>query len=312
MERLAGVDGDAGHEGGRVYNEGPYNEGVYNEGVYNEGVYNVSVGENSVFPDPRAMSASPVSSINASPGGEMRAASRRFWQPFEDVALLATVLAHRHHMPTSPNVRHYWETISQQLWAEHALRRNTRQCRDRFNLLYSRGVRNIACNVAPDSQRDVLILQIAEVFEYTDRGLYRVLPTDNGPRLVPNAEIVNPAANPVTGGGGGGGSGVPPEWGQISSSVASLMASTQKLASDLQNLSERFTQLSNEVRNMQLRMNYGPIPMRRTQSSEAHYETNSYDVNYQTTVAQPHLQRPLFPHLDQASQFPPPHPDQPN
>lgn len=196
--------------------------------------------------------ASPASS--ASPGS-VRRVGRRFWQPSEDIVLLDTVLAHRYEVPISPNVRHFWDSVSRQLFQEHALQRNTRQCRDRFNLLYARGVRNAACNVEPENARDALILKVARVFHATDQGHYRMSPgadASTDMSMGPSAGILTAPAGATPQAGNS------MDWNYMANSVSSLVASTRSLAAEVRDLSARFTQLSQQVRYIQVRLARAP------------------------------------------------------
>ncbi|SCU87070.1 LAME_0D08658g1_1 [Lachancea meyersii CBS 8951] len=211
--------------------------------------------------------------------------SRRLWTPMEDLVLLTLVLTHKHALPVASNARRFWEFVSQQLLQEHSLHRNTRQCRDRFNLLHARGVRNATCNVEPSSHRDALTLKIAQVFDSTDRGHYRLSReyieqlNSNSPQTLSydgsdqqfhaESQLSHVNAYPtVTGPGASVPMAIPhamphendkhsaptSELIHISNSITSLVSSSQRLATDFQDLSERFAHLTNQVRYIQMRL----------------------------------------------------------
>ncbi|SCU95683.1 LANO_0E11034g1_1 [Lachancea nothofagi CBS 11611] len=243
------------------------------------------------------LETSPTSSASS---GSSQKPSRRLWSPMEDLFLLTLVLTHKHALPVSSNVRRFWEFVSFQLLQEHSLQRNTRQCRDRFNLLYTRGVRNAACNVEPGSHRDALILKIAQVFDSTGRGHYRLsrayskqprqdtsqllyqglpfaqahVPDHNaysgfglGPATIDTADSVSPETTKFP---------EPSELTHISDSVSSLMASTQSLATDFQDLSERFTQLSDQVKFIQMRLDNIHEPPYHNRLMPGMYNSNPF------------------------------------
>ncbi|SCU93762.1 LAFA_0F18074g1_1 [Lachancea sp. 'fantastica'] len=244
---------------------------------------------------------SPTSSTGSS---SSQKSSRRLWSPMEDLVLLTLILTHKHALPAASNAKRFWEFVSQQLRQEHSLHRNTRQCRDRFNLLYARGVRNAACNIEPSSHRDALTLKIAQVFESADRGHYRLSRASEHPHLgtpyhleyAHNSEQLHhpphhhhphpqhphpqhydaqqnqyhiPHANayPKIEPGAPHNLGSPhsvhhdtaelgptPDFEHLANSVTSLVSTSQTLAMDFQDLSQKFALLSDQVRLIQMRL----------------------------------------------------------
>ncbi|CEP62016.1 uncharacterized protein LALA0_S04e05842g [Lachancea lanzarotensis] len=232
-------------------------------------------------------SVSPTSSTGSS---SSQKSSRRLWSPMEDLVLLTLILTHKHALPAASNAKRFWEFVSQQLRQEHSLHRNTRQCRDRFNLLYARGVRNAACNIEPSSHRDALTLKIAQVFESSDRGHYKLSRASEQPSLgtpysLQHAHNNNPHQHhhqhhlqnqyhiphasayaemePETSHNLHGSHpahqdplqlGPTQDLSHISNSVTSLVSTSQTLALEFQDLSQKFALLSDQVKHIQMRL----------------------------------------------------------
>ncbi|SCV00661.1 LANO_0F07976g1_1 [Lachancea nothofagi CBS 11611] len=70
---------------------------------------------------------------------------RNFWSSNSDRALLETMLRHQNLLRSARKCRprsRYWLCISESLTSDYNMHRNKRQCRDRFNLIYWKAVRD--------------------------------------------------------------------------------------------------------------------------------------------------------------------------
>ncbi|SCU87637.1 LAMI_0D06876g1_1 [Lachancea mirantina] len=70
--------------------------------------------------------------------------TRQVWAADEDETLLRTMLENKAFLVEDRHSRsrsRFWRRISEGLYSNHNIARNKRQCRDRFNLLYWKGLR---------------------------------------------------------------------------------------------------------------------------------------------------------------------------
>lgn len=100
---------------------------------------------------------------------------RTTWKRDEDTCLLQLLLDGRHLLNSPKYIssprRKFWEFISSQLRKRFQIARNTRQCRDRFNLLYSKAAKKFQ-NVhdAPRHKFDRLLKDITVCFYFNPEG----------------------------------------------------------------------------------------------------------------------------------------------
>ncbi|SCW01043.1 LAFE_0D03818g1_1 [Lachancea fermentati] len=121
------------------------------------------------------------------------ARARNFWSLQEDELLLHTVINERRLLlqtrKSKPRSR-FWRHISSILHVQHCIGRNKRQCRDRFNLLFWKALRNKHEKVGANAVLDSLLLQCQQLF-YIDH--------DNNIMLrVEGARAATAGATPVT------------------------------------------------------------------------------------------------------------------
>ncbi|CUS22950.1 LAQU0S07e03906g1_1 [Lachancea quebecensis] len=114
---------------------------------------------------------------------------RNFWSVDGDRALLRAMLHHEHLLAVARKSRprsRYWQTISEALATQFGMHRNKRQCRDRFNLIYWKAVRDSHQDLSTDSELAGLMRECMRRF-YIDK--------DNNLMLRPQAPSpVTPAA----------------------------------------------------------------------------------------------------------------------
>lgn len=97
---------------------------------------------------------------------------RNFWSVHEDSFLLSVVIDNRDLLliPSKSRPRsRFWHHISDELRQLHGFERNKRQCRDRFNLLYWKAVRNKKPETDDTRELDRLLLQCLKLF-YIDKN----------------------------------------------------------------------------------------------------------------------------------------------
>lgn len=114
----------------------------------------------------------------------MRASNNRStWKLEEDLALLQLLLQNKdklnHFTARSYPLRKFWESISIDLRNLQNIDRNVRQCKDRFNLLFSKGVRIKINGVKPRSERDKMIQKILKTFKLDHKGHITTTQSDN-------------------------------------------------------------------------------------------------------------------------------------
>ncbi|KAM3162657.1 hypothetical protein ACU8KH_02912 [Lachancea thermotolerans] len=96
---------------------------------------------------------------------------RNFWSVDGDRALLRAMLHHEHLLAVARKSRprsRYWQTISETLAARFGMHRNKRQCRDRFNLIYWKAVRDSHQDLSADSELAGLMRECMRRF-YIDK-----------------------------------------------------------------------------------------------------------------------------------------------
>ncbi|AET37728.1 Rpi1p Ecym_1504 [Eremothecium cymbalariae DBVPG len=101
---------------------------------------------------------------------------RTTWKPHEDVSLLHILIDSKHQLTdpqfiSSPR-RKFWQWISDQLYRESHISRNTRQCRDRFNLLYKKTSKRFAAQLPPrpHDELDKLLKVLLDSFDFNPEG----------------------------------------------------------------------------------------------------------------------------------------------
>lgn len=97
---------------------------------------------------------------------------RNFWSVDGDRALLRAMLHHEHLLAVARKSRprsRYWQTISETLAARFGMHRNKRQCRDRFNLLFWKAVRDHRSNRKDLKKLDRLLAQCLTIL-YIDKN----------------------------------------------------------------------------------------------------------------------------------------------
>lgn len=100
---------------------------------------------------------------------------RTTWKRDEDTCLLQLLLDGRHLLNSPKYIssprRKFWEFISSQLRKRFQIARNTRQCRDRFNLLYSKAAKKFQnAHDAPRHKFDRLLKDITVCFYFNPEG----------------------------------------------------------------------------------------------------------------------------------------------
>ncbi|SCW04066.1 LAFE_0H05160g1_1 [Lachancea fermentati] len=236
-------------------------------------------------PAPASMGPSSTGSASNSAGNtptpdshrsSSKKASRLTWKGEEDVAMLTIVLGQRLRLRETTQYRKFWDKISELLLHQYGILRNTRQCRDRFNLLYAKGARNVTNNVTPCSERDKLLHNIVTTFKLSQKGHIVLQDATNSDlqfeplshqslrqdaasdqlseapsdydysNIPPNNSILRPPSGPVPA----------IEWKNMSEMVNTLMNCTNGLAMEIQSLGERFSQLTEQMNYLQKRMDY--------------------------------------------------------
>ncbi|SCU79063.1 LAME_0A07052g1_1 [Lachancea meyersii CBS 8951] len=132
------------------------------------------------------------SSTPLSSSGSFRRA-RNFWSVHEDTILVSTVIDNTAILKSSDNSSRprgrFWLHISFELKTRHGLNRNKRQCRDRFNLLFWKAVRDHRSSRGELKRLDALLAQCLTLL-YIDKN--------NVIMLKENAPIGDKNNNPTT------------------------------------------------------------------------------------------------------------------
>ncbi|CUS22733.1 LAQU0S06e04808g1_1 [Lachancea quebecensis] len=98
--------------------------------------------------------------------------ARNFWSVHEDTVLVATIIDNTAFLRGPANTRprsRFWLHISFELKVRHGLSRNKRQCRDRFNLLFWKAVRDHRSNRKDLKKLDRLLAQCLTIL-YIDKN----------------------------------------------------------------------------------------------------------------------------------------------
>ncbi|AGO11459.1 AaceriACR214Cp [[Ashbya] aceris (nom. inval.)] len=121
-------------------------------------------------------SATPQDSFEGSNSYKLPKYARTTWKPHEDISLLRILLNSKQQLSdpqfiSSPR-RKFWQWISDQLYRESHISRNTRQCRDRFNLLYKKTSKRFATQPPPPPQDELekLLKMLLESFAFNPEG----------------------------------------------------------------------------------------------------------------------------------------------
>ncbi|CAR25389.1 KLTH0G18414p [Lachancea thermotolerans CBS 6340] len=98
--------------------------------------------------------------------------ARNFWSVHEDTVLVATIIDNTAFLRGPANTRprsRFWLHISFELKVRHGLSRNKRQCRDRFNLLFWKAVRDHRSSRKDLKKLDRLLAQCLTIL-YIDKN----------------------------------------------------------------------------------------------------------------------------------------------
>ena len=98
--------------------------------------------------------------------------ARNFWSVHEDTVLVATIIDNTAFLRGPANTRprsRFWLHISFELKVRHGLARNKRQCRDRFNLLFWKAVRDHRSSRKDLKRLDRLLAQCLTIL-YIDKN----------------------------------------------------------------------------------------------------------------------------------------------
>ncbi|SCU77341.1 LAFA_0A01222g1_1 [Lachancea sp. 'fantastica'] len=102
----------------------------------------------------------------------MRRPARTIWRNEQDVLLVSllteyrSLLDNRTHAQNhaARTLKQFWDLIARELTARYHIVRNARQCKDRFRLLYTRGIRNMHNGVDPQTGVEALCLELNKMF----------------------------------------------------------------------------------------------------------------------------------------------------
>ena len=100
--------------------------------------------------------------------------SRSTWKSDDDLALMKTLLnradtLHDHYLQSSP-AKHFWDIIIKDLAEIEKIDKNARQCRDRFNILYSKGIRNKISAKPINSENEKVLERVVSIFHLDEKG----------------------------------------------------------------------------------------------------------------------------------------------
>lgn len=100
--------------------------------------------------------------------------NRSAWKSRDDMALMKTLLnrvdiLHEHFLQSFPT-KHFWEIVIKDLAKLENIERNARQCRDRFNILYSKGMRNKLAGKVPTNSNEKVMELIVMTFHLDEKG----------------------------------------------------------------------------------------------------------------------------------------------
>lgn len=100
--------------------------------------------------------------------------NRSTWKSRDDMALMKTLLnrvdiLHEHFLQSFPT-KHFWEIVIKDLAKLENIERNARQCRDRFNILYSKGMRNKLAGKVPTNSNEKVMELIVMTFHLDEKG----------------------------------------------------------------------------------------------------------------------------------------------
>ncbi|SCU77343.1 LAFA_0A01244g1_1 [Lachancea sp. 'fantastica'] len=118
------------------------------------------------------LSVSRTSTPSSTSSSSLRRA-RNFWSVHEDTALVSTVIDNTAILKGSDNSNRprgrFWLHISFELKNKHGITRNKRQCRDRFNLLFWKAVRDRNTSRGELKRLDALLSQCLTLL-YIDKN----------------------------------------------------------------------------------------------------------------------------------------------
>ncbi|CEP64929.1 uncharacterized protein LALA0_S15e00584g [Lachancea lanzarotensis] len=113
----------------------------------------------------------------------MRRPARTIWRNEQDVLLVSLLTEYRTLLDNRSDARHhaartlkqFWDLIARELTARYHIVRNARQCKDRFRLLYTRGIRNTHNGIDPQTGVDALCLELNQMFYLDARNNINLL-----------------------------------------------------------------------------------------------------------------------------------------
>ncbi|SCU79068.1 LAME_0A07074g1_1 [Lachancea meyersii CBS 8951] len=103
----------------------------------------------------------------------MRRPGRTIWRNEQDVLLVSLLTEYRSllnggdvgvRQHSARTRKQFWDLIARELTVRYHVVRNPRQCKDRFRLLYTRGIRNMHNGVDPQTGVDALCLELNRIF----------------------------------------------------------------------------------------------------------------------------------------------------
>ncbi|SCU90843.1 LANO_0D10066g1_1 [Lachancea nothofagi CBS 11611] len=148
-------------------------------------------------------SATPVALTPASsstPSGSISCRrARNFWSVHEDTVLVSIIIDNTTFLRGPANTRprsRFWLHISFELKVRHGLSRNKRQCRDRFNLLFWKAVRDHRSNRKDLKKLDSLLAQCLTLL-YIDKNNVIMLKENRTSHGLVGGTATNSATSPL-------------------------------------------------------------------------------------------------------------------
>ena len=126
---------------------------------------------------------------------------RNFWSVEGDCALLQTMLQNEHLLSIARKSRprsRYWQTISDALSSHYNMHRNKRQCRDRFNLIYWKAVRDSKQDAPATSELGSLVHECMCRFYIDKDNNLMVRSPEAAPPTIPDPVVPAAPAPPAT------------------------------------------------------------------------------------------------------------------
>lgn len=124
--------------------------------------------------------------------------SRVSWSSEEDLMLVQQVIKHKDLLRDpkfSKPRKTFWDSIRRFLQDEHGIKRNTRQCRDRFNLLFTKAIRNYHNHCHPKNELDGLCLNLNKIFRMDFDNNIVLIDESNSATATPPVEQTTPFPN---------------------------------------------------------------------------------------------------------------------